>query len=183
MKIFKKTAMSVVLSGAILMTGCSSQSEEEIYGMTVEELNEKAVETSQRELTEEEKILLTEEESKELEVGTFVERMPDRATLNKEGKDFMCVLHMESPDLNGPWMEYEDTFDDINTPYLRDYYLEDEANNVKVWCIGYIIYESKVEEFKEGAYVRYLLMPEEYGDKETKWIPVKKYNSKEDLDN
>lgn len=76
MKIFKKAVMSVVLSSVILMTGCSSQSEEEIYGMTIEELNEKAVETSQRELTEEEKILLTKEETKELEVGTFVERMP-----------------------------------------------------------------------------------------------------------
>lgn len=182
MKISKKIAMSVALCCSILMSGCSSQSEEDIYGMTIEELDEKAIANSQREATEEEKTPFTKEESKELEVGTFVERMPDRTALNKVDKDFMCILHIKTSDYESSWLSYGDSYEDGIPPYPRDYYLTDNYTG-EFWCIGYIIYESKVEEFKNGSYVRSLLMPEEYGDKKTKWIPVKVYDSKEDLDN
>lgn len=162
-----KSLMLLGLSSLVMLGGCSNTSEEDVYGMKVEDLEKHAKEVSTKVVNEEQKKVLSSEESNKLEVGTFVDNMPNKDSLIKNGKDFVCVLYGKYPDGSETvHLEYENSYSG-NIPYPREYYVTDGING-EFWCVGYIICEMKYEE-KDGKTYKMVRMPEEFGSTKMYW--------------
>lgn len=163
MKMLRKLLIMMCL---LVLAGCG-KSEEEIYGMKVEKLEEYAKEAATTPVTEEQKRVLDENESQNLEVGSFVDNMPDRKALEKVDKDFVCVLYGKYPDgSESIHLEYNNKYAG-NVPYARDYYITDGING-EFWCVGYIIVEVKYEE-KGGETYKMVQIPETFGSTKMIW--------------
>lgn len=171
--------MSLGLSSLILLSGCSgdNKSEEEVYGMNVEKLEEHAKEAATTPVTEEQKRVLDESESQNLEIGSFVDNMPDRKALEKVNKDFVSVMYFNSIDgTKTVSLAYSIEYMGNGQPYPRDFYANDGVTG-EFWCTGYIIVEIKYEE-KDGKTYKMVQIPEEFGSTNMIWYNAGEVNDK-----